>query len=141
MIRAFFRNLHSGPVARQLRRFVIVGAAAAGVQMALLWLFVTHVSLNYLFGALIAIESTIILQYVFNNAWTFQRTQNTGTAEYLGGLFKTNVVRGTAMPIQLGVLFFLVEWESISYLPANGFAIALSGLYRFVLDARWTWGE
>jgi putative flippase GtrA len=34
----------------------------------------------------------------------------------------------------------LVEWRSVPYLLSNGVAIVVSGLYRFVLDARWTWG-
>jgi len=38
------------------------------------------------------------------------------------------------------VLFVLVEWQAISYLFANAVAIGVSGLYRYVLDARWTWG-
>jgi len=141
MIRSFLRNLHSGPLALQLRRFVIVGAVTAGVQMLLLWLFVDTVGLYYLVGAVFAIEITIVLSYVLNNAWTFQATQNTGTAEYLFGLLKTNVVRGTAIPIQLAVLYLLVEWRAIPYLVANGAAILMSGIYRYVLDAKWTWGQ
>ncbi|WP_226010935.1 GtrA family protein [Halomicrobium salinisoli] len=140
MLRAFLRNLVDGPLAPQLRRFVAVGALAAGVQMVLLWLFVDAANLNYLLGALIAIELTIVLSYVLNNAWTFRASQNTGRIEYLAGLAKTNVVRGTAIPIQLAVLFVLVDWRSIPYLAANAAAIAVSGLYRYVLDARWTWG-
>lgn len=140
MIRAFLRNLHDGPFALQLRRFVIVGTIAAGVQMALLWFLVDAVSVNYLIGATIAIETTIVFQYVLNNAWTFQAIQNTGTMAYLYGLFKTNLVRGSAIPIQLGVLFALVEWRSVPYLAANAVAIVISGIYRYVLDARWTWG-
>jgi putative flippase GtrA len=140
MIRAILRDLVSGPIAVQLRRFVIVGALTAGIQMALLWLFVDAAGVNYLIGAAVAIEITIILSYVFNNAWTFQASQNTGTTEYLSGLAKTNLVRGTAIPIQLGVLYALVEWGEIMYLVANAIAIFLSGLYRFVLDRRWTWG-
>lgn len=141
MLRSFLRNLHSGPVAPQLRRFVVVGAFAAGVQMVLLWAFVDNVGLNYLVGAAIAIECTILLQYALNNAWTFRAVQNTGIGEYLTGLVKTNIVRGTAMPIQLAVLFALVEWRSIPYLLSNAVAIAVSGAYRFVLDSRWTWGQ
>lgn len=141
MLRAFLRNLASGPMALQLRRFTIVGAVTAGIQMVLLWLFVDTVGLNYLLGALVAIEITIVLTYVLNNAWTFQAMQNTGTVEYLIGLLKTNVVRGTAIPIQLAVLFLLVDWQSVSYLLANVVAIVVSGLYRYVLDARWTWGN
>lgn len=140
MLRSFLRNLHSGPLARQLRRFVVVGTVAAGVQMVLLWLFVDSAGLNYIVGAAIAIELTILLQYVLNNAWTFRATRNTGRGEFLAGLVKTNVVRGSAIPIQLGILFVLVEWRSVTYLLANAIAIALSGIYRYVLDARWTWG-
>ncbi|WP_222919825.1 GtrA family protein [Natrinema sp. SYSU A 869] len=141
MIRSFLRSLVDGPFARQLRRFAIVGTVAAGVQIVLLWAFVDNVGLHYLVGAVIAIEITIIFSYVLNNAWTFQATQNTGTIEYLVGLLKTNVVRGTAVPIQIGFLFGFVEWGHLPYLVANGIAIVLSGVYRYVLDARWTWGS
>ncbi|OYR38417.1 polysaccharide biosynthesis protein GtrA [Halorubrum sp. Ib24] len=140
MVRAILRNLVSGPIAVQMRRFVTVGAFTAGIQMGLLWLFVDAAGINYLIGAAVAIEITIILSYVFNNAWTFEASQNTGTIEYLSGLAKTNLVRGTAIPIQLGVLYALVEWGGILYLIANAVAILLSGVYRFVLDRRWTWG-
>ncbi|WP_435075329.1 GtrA family protein [Halorubrum sp. HHNYT27] len=140
MIRAILRDFTSGPIAVQLRRFVVVGALTAGIQMALLWLFVDAAGINYLIGATVAIEITIILSYVFNNAWTFQASQNTGTMEYLTGLAKTNLIRGTAIPIQLSVLYALVEWGGIMYLVSNAIAIFLSGLYRFVLDRRWTWG-
>lgn len=141
MVRNLLRNLHSGPLALQLRRFVAVGTVAAGVQQVLLWLFVTFGELNYLVGATIAIEITIVFQYVLNNAWTFEATQNTGRREFFTGLLKTNVVRGSAIPIQLGILYALVEWGSLLYLVANGIAIVISGIYRYVLDARWTWGQ
>ena len=140
MLRAFLRNLVSGTLAVRLRRFVMVGALAAGVQMALLWAFVELVGVNYMLSALAAIEITIVLSYVLNNAWTFQRIQNTGIVGYLVGLCKTNLVRGTAIPLQLAVLFLFVEWVDVMYLVSNGIAIAISGVYRYVLDARWTWG-
>ncbi|GAA0281337.1 GtrA family protein [Halobacterium noricense] len=140
MVRRYLRGLYEGPFAVQLRRFVAVGAFTAGVQMVLLWLFVDLGRLNYLVGAVVAIEITIVLSYVLNNAWTFRRYRNSGTADFLVGLLKTNVIRGSAIPLQVGVLFALVEWRAVPYLLANAFAILVSGLYRYVLDARWTWG-
>ena len=140
MVRALLRNLLSGPLAVQMRRFVVVGALTAGIQMGLLWLFDTVAGLNYLLAATIAIEITIVLSYVLNNAWTFRASQNTGLSEYFGGLLKTNLVRGTAWPIQIGVLYALVEWGGMMALVANVPAILISGLYRFVLDWQWTWG-
>lgn len=141
MLRAYLRSLVSGPLAVQLRRYTMVGSTTAGVQMLLLWLFVDVGALNYLVGATIAIEITIVMTYVLNNAWTFQSIQNTGRRNYLVGLLKTNLVRGTAIPIQLGVLYALVDWQGIQYLVANAVAILLSGIYRYVLDVKWTWGR
>jgi len=140
VLRSFLRSLLYGPLAVQLRRFVAVGAFTAGIQMVLLWLFVDIAGVNYLVGATIAIEITIILSYLLNNAWTFQASQNTGRVDYLVGLLKTNVVRGTAIPLQLAILYALVEWLGLLYLVGNAVAILLSGLYRYVLDAKWTWG-
>ncbi|MFC6836763.1 GtrA family protein [Halomarina ordinaria] len=140
MVQAFLRQFVDGPLAVQLRRFVAVGTVAAGIQMALLWLFVDWGGINYLVAAVFAIEMTIVIQYVLNNAWTFEAAANTGRAAFLEGLVKTNLVRGSAIPLQLGVLYWLVGWRGISYLLANAIAILVSGVYRYVLDARWTWG-
>ncbi|UIP00981.1 GtrA family protein [Halobaculum sp. CBA1158] len=52
------------------------------------------------------------------------------------GLLKTNLVRGTAIPIQLVVLYLLVDWQQIPYLVANAVAIVVSGLFGYVLDGR-----
>lgn len=139
MIRRLLRRANSGPTATRLRRFAAVGVVAAGAQMALLWVFVDAVEVAYIPSAVAAIEATIVLTYVLNNAWTFQAIRNSGRVEYAVGLVKTNVVRGTAIPIQLGVLFALVEWYSLPYLLSNAVGILVSGGYRFVLDLRWTW--
>ncbi len=141
MSRKLLWRLAEGLATRQLRRFVAVGTVTAGVQTLLLWVFVDTLALNYLLGAVMGVEITIVLTYVLNNAWTFRRVRNTGPTAFLVGLAKTNVVRGSAIPIQLAVLFVLVEFRQLPYLLSNGVAIVLSGLYRFVLDTRWTWGR
>lgn len=139
MVRALLRQAVDGRFATRIRRFAIVGAIAAGIQTLLLGGFVEYAGFHYLLAATIAIEITIVFQYVLNNVWTFQAVKNTGWGEYLYGLFKTNVVRGSAIPIQLGVLYGLVTWLGIAYLVANVIAILVSGVYRYALDARWTW--
>lgn len=164
MVRRLLRLTLEGPLAVRLRRFFVVGAVAAGIQQGLLFGFVEFARLNYLLAAGIAIEITIVLQYVLNNAWTFSADRKTERRAYLYGLAKTNVVRGSAIPLQLGLLYVfraLLETETMRtalmdqylfvsglfgvtvssqiVLFANLFAIPLSGLYRYVLDARWTW--
>jgi putative flippase GtrA len=139
MVRALLRQAVDGRFAVRIRRFAIVGAVAAGLQTLLLGGFVEYAGVHYLLAATIAIEITIVFQYILNNLWTFRAVKNTGWGEYLHGLVKTNVVRGSAIPIQLGVLYGIVTWSGIAYLIANVIAILVSGVYRYVLDARWTW--
>ena len=129
------------PDVGRLWRFFVVGVLAAGLQSALLWTFVEVGDLYYVLAAVVAIEITILSQYVLNNAWTFDDRSNDGTRAFLGGLLRTNVVRGTAIPIQTGLLFVFVDALGVMYLVANVVAIFLSGFYRYFLDARWTWGE
>jgi len=129
----------SSPRQERLLRFFLVGLTAASIQLALLWLFVDFGGVNYLIGAAVAIELTILFQYVLNNYWTFHRSQHTSLREYGVGLVKTNLVRGTAIPLQLGILYVLVTMGTAEYLVGNAIAIAVTGIYRYALDSSWTW--
>ncbi|MBX0286260.1 GtrA family protein [Haloarcula salinisoli] len=129
----------TSPRRERLVRFFLVGCTAASIQLALLWLFVDLGGVNYLVGAFVAIELTILFQYVLNNAWTFHRSRHSSMREYLVGLGKTNLVRGTAIPLQLGILYVLVTLGTAEYLVGNAVAIGVTGLYRYALDSAWTW--
>ena len=129
----------NGSTTGRLARFVTVGTGAAAVQTGLLWSFVELGRINYLVAAAVSIEITILLQYVVNNAWTFSASRHTGRGAFLRGLVRTNVVRGSAIPIQLGLLAAFVQWVGLVYVVANIGAILISGVYRYLLDARWTW--
>lgn len=137
-VRSLLRRLVEGPHATMLRRFAVVGAAAAAVQTGLLAVLVEIGGLGYLLAAAVSIETTIVLQYFANNAWTFRTVRHTTLRGHVSGLVRTNLVRGSAIPLQLGVLWALVSWFGLLYLAANVLAIGISGLYRYVLDERWT---
>jgi len=139
MLRRFLRAILVGPEAPQIRRFFLVGALAAGLQTALLGTLVEWVNVQYLIAATLSIEATIIFQYGVNNRWTFYDSRHDGWREYGRGLLRTNLVRGSAIPIQVGVLYALVSAATVPYLAANGVGIVISGVYRYVLDSRWTW--
>jgi putative flippase GtrA len=137
--RSRLRWLYDHPPVVRLRRFFLVGVVAAGIQTALLWTFVESLGFWYLLAAPIVIEITIVLQFFINNAWTFRVSQHTTRWSLAYGLVKTNVVRGTAIPIQTGLLYMLADWLGLMYLVANLGAIFVSGFYRYLLDSRWTW--
>jgi len=133
------REIAAHPTVVRLRRFATVGSVAAAVQTALLWAFVERFGLHYLVAAVVAIEITIVLQYVLNNSWTFRPSRHRTMRSYATGLLRTNMVRATAIPIQTAILYALVAWGNVVYLVANLGAILVSGVYRYYLDSRWTW--
>jgi len=124
----------------RLGQFSAVGAGATALQTGLLWLFVDVGGFYYLLAAVVSIEITILSQYVVNNAWTFADRANEGDA-FFSGLVRTNLVRGSAIPIQTGLLFVFVQWGGLGYLVANLCAVIPTGVYRYVFDARWTWAD
>lgn len=126
--------------ASRVLQFSAVGSVAAGFQIGLLWIFVDKVGLYFLFGAGVAILITIAFQYQLNNIWTFADRDNSG-AEYIRGLARTGVVRGSAIPLQMGLLYALVSQAGLGILLSNLVAILLCGIYRFVFDSAWTWQE
>jgi putative flippase GtrA len=129
----------TSPRRERLVRFFLVGATAASVQLLLLWILEDVVGLHHLVAAFLAIESTILLNYVLNNAWTFARSQHVSRREYAVGMGKTNLVRGTAMVIQIGVFQALLTLTMADSVVAMAAAILLTAPYRYVLDASWTW--
>ena len=129
----------ASPRRERLVRFFLVGVVAASVQQALLWLFISPAGVNVYVGAFLAIETSILFAYALNNAWTFHRSRHSSRREYLVGLGKTNLVRGTAIPLQLGILYVLLTLGSAGVLVGNGVAICVTGLYRYALDSAWTW--
>jgi putative flippase GtrA len=139
MLRRLLRAVTVGPEAPRIRRFFAVGAVAAAFQTALLGALVEWGSVQYLLAAVCSIEVTIVVQYVANNRFTFRASRHTELREYARGLVRTNLVRGTAIPIQVGVLYALVAAAATPYLAANAAGIVVSGVYRYVLDSRWTW--
>lgn len=141
MLRRLLRAILIGPEASQIRRFVAVGIGAATFQTALLGALVEGGGIQYLLAAVCSIEATIILQYGINDRWTFHTSQHRGWREHATGLLRTNLVRGSAIPIQVGVLYALVSAAAIPYLVANGIGIVISGIYRYILDSRWTWKD
>ena len=135
----FVRSLLAPRTVVRLRRFVTVGAIAALVQTALLWTFVQSYGVHYLLAVVLAIEVTIVLQFVLNNSWTFRPSRHRTLRSYAAGLVRTNLVRGTAIPIQMAILYAFVEWGGLVPVVGNLGAIAISGVYRYYLDSRWTW--
>ncbi|MFB6284434.1 MAG: GtrA family protein [Halobacteria archaeon] len=124
-----------------IKKFVVVGLLAAVFETVVLYGGVEFMGINYLLVSVVAIELAILGQYFINNQWTFEGHTHTNWRDKISGLMKTNLIRGTSIPLQVGLLFIVSHSLGIFYIFANICAMGVAGVYRYVLDSRWTWAR
>lgn len=115
-------------------RFCIVGGSGVIVNVGLLYLLTEFAGLYYLISSAIAIETSIITNFILNNYWTW-KSKHKG---FFGRLVKFNIVSLAALVINMGILFFLTEVAGIWYILSNLIGIAVATIVNFWFNDKWT---
>ncbi|HEX2923887.1 MAG TPA: GtrA family protein [Chloroflexota bacterium] len=121
----------------RLTCFGLVGLSGVFVNMGFLWLLTEVAGIYYLLSSLVAIELSIISNFLLNNAWTF-RDRSLGVVK-LAALARYNLVCGGAIVASTTILYLLTTQMGVHYLAANLFAITVTSLWNFAANAAWTW--
>jgi len=140
-LRHILRLLPADSGVRRFIKFCLVGASGVLVNMGLLWLFTEVVGLFYLVSAAIAIETSIINNFILNDIWTFRDRRAPGMAARLVRLLKFNLVSAVGIGINMGVLWTCTEVLGIYYLLSNLCGIAAAMLWNFIINLSWTWRQ
>ena len=117
-------------------KFVIVGAIGIGINESLLFLFEPHAPL--LLASAVAVEASIVSNFIMNNYWTFRNKIRCG---FLRGLLRYNFVTTAGALLNIAILGMLV-FVHFEYLAANfvgtifGFAANYIGSEGFVWRLR-----
>ncbi len=119
----------------KLIKFGMVGAAGVLVNNLALYLLYDLAQIPLLLASSLAVEVSIVHNFVVNNQWTFRQDRLT-----LEKFVKFNSVSLVGMLITVGVMFGLVTIVGLHYLVANLVGIALATLANFSLNLLWTWG-
>lgn len=106
--------------------------------MFFLWFFTETIKMYYLFSSLIAIELSIMNNYVLNDFWTWHDRGKEGKVEYFKRMFQYHLASGTALVANISILWFLTEIVHIHYLLSNVFGILAGTFLNFLLNDRWT---
>jgi dolichol-phosphate mannosyltransferase len=115
-------------------KFLIVGVSGIVVNMGLLWIL-TESGLHYLASGAIAIESSIISNFLLNDVWTF-RDRRKGNFFRRAGKF--NIARITAAVINFAALW-LFTFLGVHYLISNFIGIALATIFSYITSIIWVW--
>ncbi|MHB1132647.1 MAG: GtrA family protein [Chloroflexota bacterium] len=115
-------------------RFGLVGTSGLLVNSIVLFLGYEVASLPLTIASILAVETAIANNYLWNNLWTFaQRTFS------LAKFLKFNLVSLAGMALTVATLTSLVQYFGWHYLIANVFAVAITMLWNFVANSLWTW--
>lgn len=123
---------------RRIVKFGLVGTWGFVVNMFFLWFFTETVGLFYLFSSLIAIEISLINNYVFNDLWTWRDRGKEGKKEYLKRVLQYHATASAAMLANIAILWILTELFDVYYLASNVFGILCGAVLNFFLNDRWT---
>jgi len=130
------------PADRELRRFArfcLVGASGVLVNMGLLWVLTELAGLYYLLSSVIAVETAIVNNFVWNDVWTFHDRRQPGWLERLKRLVKFNAVSAGGLCINVAVLWLFTDQFGFHYMVANLVGVAAATMWNFFANMKWTW--
>jgi dolichol-phosphate mannosyltransferase len=121
---------------RRLVKFGAVGASGVGVNLALLYLFTDVAGLHYAASAFIAIEASIISNFLLNDRWTFRDRRDN---KVWPRLLRFNTVSAAGIGVNMGIMALLVEVAGTHYLMAEILAILCAFIWNYTLSSRFVW--
>jgi dolichol-phosphate mannosyltransferase len=122
---------------REFLKFCVVGGSGVLVNMGLLYLLSRELDLRIEIASPIAIEVSILSNFLLNNLWTFRRRQT--RVPVWNRLFRYHLVTGAAGLVNYLILLLLVRVFGMYDLLANLVGIAAGTLINFSLSSAWTW--
>jgi len=117
-----------------LVRFGVVGALGVFVNSAVLFLAHGLAGLPLLIASAVAVEVSIIHNFLWNDRWTFK-----AGGFSLHRLGKFNLTSLVGLLITSGVLYLMVTYLGLHYMVANLAGIAVAMVWNFGSSLLWTW--
>lgn len=118
-------------------KFAIVGTSGVLVNMGLLYVLIRYFSMKIEFASPVAIETSILTNFLINNYWAF-RKRNTQVT-FLNRVFRYHLLRGLAGIINYLTLISLVRLLGINDMIANLIGIGIGTIINDSLNSLWTW--
>jgi dolichol-phosphate mannosyltransferase len=120
-------------------RFAIVGCSGILVNMGLLWLLTGIAGVYYLVSSIVAIEVSIISNFLLNDHWTFGKGGGHRARPISSrfALFQLVSIGGAA--INWLVLFLLTEFGGVYYLASNMAGILAAFIWNYLVNRHLTW--
>lgn len=126
---------------RRLIKFGLVGFSGVLVNMGLFFLFSDVAGFSYYLASPIAIEFSIVNNFLWNTGWTWKDRKTTCRKEKTWRFLKFHLISALSALVNYGILVLLVEKGGLNKYLANLAGIALGTGINFILNHFWTFGK
>jgi dolichol-phosphate mannosyltransferase len=133
---------HESPAWREeekIIRFIMVGFSGIIVNMGVLYVLTSVLGIFYLISSLVAIELSILNNFLWNDRWTFSGDARHRLLDPWQRLGLYHLVSAGGIVINLGLLFVLTEFFGVYYLISNIIGIMAAFSWNFLLNRNITW--
>ncbi len=120
---------------RSFIKFNIVGLSGVLVNEGVL-LLLTFAGAYYVYASAIAIELSIVSNFIFNDLWTFRDRRHGRVAVRM---LRFNGLMIIGLAVNLAILYGGTEYLSVNYGVSNLVGIAGAFLVRYWLSVRYAW--
>lgn len=120
-------------------RFGLVGLSGIFVNMGLLYALTEIAGFYYLVSAVIAIELSIVNNFVWNDVWTFQSARGLRFGRRIQRFLSFQAVSMGGLIINMLVLYLLADVAGVYYLIANLAGILIAFAWNYAVNRHITW--
>lgn len=128
---------------KKVFKFGIVGISGIVVNLGILYLLVEHTLLNVypasLIASAIAIEISILNNFIWNDIWTFRSQESRKYTSRWHRLVAFNIVSAGGAAINWGIFLLLNGGFGLYYLAAQFIGTLLGFVWNFTVNRRITW--
>jgi dolichol-phosphate mannosyltransferase len=124
---------------KRVFKFGIVGISGIVVNLCILFLLVEFFALNKDLASPIAIEISILNNFIWNDLWTFRSVEDQEVSRRWHRLVAFNIVSVGGAVINFGIFLMLTSWFAIYYLVAQLIGILIAFIWNFLVNRRVTW--
>jgi dolichol-phosphate mannosyltransferase len=124
---------------KRIFKFGVVGLFGILVNLGILYLLVSFFSLDKDLASPIAIELSILNNFLWNDFWTFRSSENGKLSSRWHRLAAFNLVSVGGAAINYGIFLMLTRWFAIHYLAAQLVGILIAFSWNFLINRRITW--
>lgn len=120
-------------------RFGLVGFSGIFVNMGLLYALTEIAGIYYLVSAAIAIELSIVNNFIWNDVWTFKSAGDLRFERKVQRFASFQAVSVGGLAINMVVLYLLADIAGVYYLVANLAGILIAFAWNYGVNRHYTW--